>query len=314
MRFPAVSGGLGVGMDLSWGDSHGLRVGPDGRGGLAPRVQRFLERSRGVFDYAFFSFQPRDRGLLDIARYAEAWDSVAEASGGLPLALHHTMLNLGALERRVDRGHLLDFTNALCRRYDLKWVNEDLGVWSVDGKPMPYPLPPLLTEAGLENAIRHVSEVMAGLEVPLLLEFPGFSEGTNFVVGELHAYDYFRRLAEATGVAVTLDTGHLLSYQWWLGKRGEALFDDLERLPLAACFEIHASGCEVLDGRFVDIHHGVLREEQIALTALLLERCPSARCVTYEDPKLDEAGHLRPRARPGFEQLQRVVSGWREAA
>lgn len=318
VRFPALplERSLGVGLDLRYGDPHGFEHVPleGGRSGdrVSPRVLRFLERHAADFRYAFFSFQPKDRAQLDLGDYAPAWDHLFEhlPSGIEHKALHHTLLNLGSLDDE-ERGPLLDFTNELCERYDLAWVNEDLGIWSLSGKLMPYPLPPLLSEAGLEKAIAEVSSVNARLARPLLVEFPGFSEGTNFVVGDLHAYDYFRTLADETNVAITLDTGHLLSYQWLKGRRGAALYDELERLPLSSCFEIHLSGCQLIEDRFVDVHHGVLRDEQLELLQRLLPLCPNVRAVTYEDPKPDVDGALRSRAAAPFERLRRCVELWR---
>jgi uncharacterized protein (UPF0276 family) len=227
----------------------------------------------------------------------------------LPRALHHTALNLASLVR-TDRRALLAFTRALIERYQLRWVNEDVGFWSLDGRAVPYPLPPLLTDGGLAATIANTRECQDGLPVPVLLEFPGFSEGASVVVGELHAYDFFRRLAEATEAPVALDVGHLLSYQWWRGRRGEALFDELERLPLEHCFELHLSGCELANGKFIDAHHGVLLDEQYELTARLLERCPNLRAVTWEDPRFDSQGVLLAGNALAWARLQMLVANW----
>ncbi len=297
---------LGVGLDLRHEDPHGF-VGER----LAARVQRFLHVYGERFGYAFFSFQPRDRGLLDTADYFPIWDRLfADLPELRVVALHHTMLNLGTIDTRPDRTRILEFTNAMIDRYQLRWVNEDVGIWSIDGKLMPYPLPPILTREGLEAAIGEVEAVQRQLIAPLVLEFPGFSEGASFCVGELDAYDFFRELAEQTGSAVTLDTGHLLSWRWLCGRRGAELFTELERLPLANCFEIHLSGCQVIDGRFADVHHGVLVDEQLQLLEALLQRCPNVRAVTYEDPKLQPDGALRSKAAPGFARLERITNAW----
>lgn len=312
MRTPDVPFGraLGVGLDLRYGDPHGFVPSTSGDV-LAPRVQRFLENHQDRFGYAFFSFQPRDRRLLDPEDYFPIWDRLfAELPTFPAVALHHTMLNLGSIDGRVDRSRLLDFTNAMIERYRLRWVNEDVGIWSIDGKLMPYPLPPILTTEGLAAAIRAVDEVQCRLAAPLVLEFPGFSEGASFCVGDLDAYDFFRQLAEETGSPVTLDTGHLLSWRWLCGHRGAALFGDLERLPLANCFEIHLSGCQLIDGRFADVHHGVLVDEQLQLLEALLACCPDARAVTYEDPKVQPDGALRPKARSGFARLEQITRRW----
>lgn len=299
--------GLGVGVDLRYGDPYGF-VRSGEREVVSPSILGFLER--GAFTHAFFSFQPRDRGRLVLEDYAPAWDALYAALPSFEATgLHHTLLNLGSLDVE-DRGPLCEFTNQLMERYDMRWVNEDLGIWALDGKLMPYPLPPLLTEAGLEKAIAEVEDVMSRLDRTLVVEFPGFSEGTNFFVGSMHAYDYFATLARETGCAVTLDTGHLISYQWLRGQRGDGLFDELDRLPVERCFELHLSGCLIKEDRFVDVHHGVLRDEQLVMAERLIALCPNLRAITYEDPKPDETGALRDKARPGFEALRSLVEAW----
>ena len=302
---------LGVGLDLPWGEAIGFGL-DDARGeAVGERVVRFLERHQADFGHLFVSFQPRGRARLAVADYATAYDDLWRRVPPFAVrALHQTTFNLGALEP-YDRGAILAFTNELVARYDLAWVNEDLGVWSLHGRPLPYPLPPYLTAAGLRAAIANTDEVQRALAVPLLVEFPGFSEGISFFIGDLHAYDFFRHTVEETGSPATLDLGHLLSYQWLLGKRGEALYEELDRLPLGSCFEIHLSGCAITNDRFLDLHHGVLLDEQLELLTRLVPLCPNLRAVTYEDPKFDADGVLVPKAAAGFERLRTIVAGLR---
>jgi len=313
IRFPDVPGrlGLGVGLDMPWGGPVGFVPDPArGSDGLAPRVRRFLADPGARWSHAFFSWQPRARARLRLDDYVPAWDDLfAHVPAGTVRALHHTALNLGTLAP-YGRAALLDFTNALCERYHLRWVNEDLGLWSLAGKPLPYPLPPFLTDEGLAASVRAVNQCQRGLCVPLVVEFPGFSQGVSVVVGAWDAYDYFRVLAEQTGAAVTLDVGHLLSWRWLRGARGAALLDGLERLPLAHCFEIHLSGCEIVGDRFIDAHHGELLDAQLELLALLLDACPQLRAVTYEDPRLDAEGALVPSNRASLARLTEVLRAW----
>jgi uncharacterized protein (UPF0276 family) len=310
LRFPQLERrGLGVGLDLPWDGKSGFGIDT-----LAGPVRAYLKANAGTWSHAFFSWQPRDRAVPALADYAPAWDDLAAVlPSQLPRALHHTALNLGALGP-YERGELLEFSNALCERYRLRWVNEDVGMWSLAGRPLPYPLPPVLDERGLAAAMANVRECQRALSVPLVLEFPGFSRGVSLVIGGLHAYDFFRVLAEETAAPVTLDVGHLLSWQWWRGQRGAALFDELERLPLANCFELHLSGCEILNGRFVDAHHGSLLDEQFLLLERLLPLCPNLRAVTYEDPRFDEAGVLIPANQPSWRRLLETVAPWANQA
>jgi uncharacterized protein (UPF0276 family) len=300
--------GLGVGLDLSWGAPIGFRRDPEGDR-VEDRVVRFLAQHSGAFAYLFVSWQPRDRNRLAAEDYFPAYDDLfARAPAYSALGLHQTALNLGALEH-YERGPIIDLSNALVERYGMGWVNEDVGVWSIHGHPLAYPLPPYLTAVGLAAAVRNTREVQERLSVPLLLEFPGFSD-ESISIGRLHAYDFFRDLVEDTGALVTLDLGHLLSYQWSRGRRGEALYAELERLPTQRCVEMHLSGCEVVDGRLMDFHHGLLMPEQFELLSRLLPHCPNLRVVTYEDPKFDAQGALLGRTRPSFSALQARVAQW----
>jgi uncharacterized protein (UPF0276 family) len=310
-RFPEGlrASGLGVGLDLPCGREPGMIYDAVRGEIVSDRVVQFLERHAEHFGHLFVSWQPKDRGKLDARDYFAAYDDLFARIGDRfgVRGLHHTALNLGSIER-YERDDLLAMTNELIRRYRFAWVNEDLGLWSLGGKPLPYPLAPFLTPAGLEASIANTRQVSARLEAPLLLEFPGFSDGIAFFVGRLHAYDFFRVVADEADVAVTLDTGHLLSYQWLVGKRGEELLGELHRLPLARCYEIHLSGCEIRDGRFFDLHHGVLLDAQLALLDRLLEACPNVRAITYEDPVFDREGTLASAAAPGFQRLRRRIA------
>ena len=312
MRLPAVPPGvrLGVGLDLPWGAAVGFDLRGGGGEGVADCVVKFLAAQAGRFGHVFVSWQPRSRNRLDAREYFPAYDDLfARIPRFSVRALHQTGFNLGALEG-YERGPIVELSNALSERYGLAWVNEDLGLWSIRGHRLPYPLPPYLTEAGLRAAVRNTEEVQRALVVPLFVEFPGFSDGTSFCVGSMHAYDLFRRLVEDTGSPATLDTGHLLSYQWLRGRRGEGLFAELERLPLAHCCEIHLSGCALVEGRFVDAHHGVLLDEQLELLGRLLPACPNLRAVTYEDPRFDEDGVLAMETVASLERLTQLVQGW----
>lgn len=301
--------GLGVGLDLPWGVRTGFRHLPDGDR-VTAKVRRFFERYRERFAYGFVAFQPRSRDRLAAEDYFAAYDDFFDALGpDRARALHQTTLNLGATEP-YDRTAIAAFTNALIDRYGLEWVVEDVGIWSLDGKAMPYPLPPILTEAGLARCIDNVRDAASRLAAPLSIEFPGFTEGTNFFIGRMHAFEFFSRLAAEADVVVTLDVGHLLSYQWLRGRTGRRAHEDLDLLPLDRCFELHLSGCSIVGGKFRDAHHGVLLDEQIALLEVLLARCARLRAVTYEDPQFDDEGVLIPKSVRNFERLADLVADW----
>lgn len=310
-RFPALRRGLGVGFDLPWGAPVGFTTDASGRDRVSARLRTFLTDQAGRFNHVFFSWQPRDRGLLRLADYQPGWDDLADVlPAALPRALHHTALNLAEMEPDARaRREIYQFTNALCERYGLAWINEDVGFWSVSGRPVPYPLPPLLDEDGLAACVRNVRECQKELIMPLVIEFPGFAAGVSLILGDIDAYDFFRCLADETGAPVTLDVAHLLSWRWWRGWRGEALYGDLDRLPLESCFEIHLSGCEIEGDQFIDAHHGRLVGEQLAMLGRLVPLCPNLRAITFEDPRLGEDGAFAEVSVTSLASLERVLAG-----
>lgn len=80
--------GLGVGVDLRYGDPYGFVRGGE-REVVSPAILGFLER--GAFTHAFFSFQRRDRGRLVLEDYAPAWDGLyASLPSFEATGLHHT--------------------------------------------------------------------------------------------------------------------------------------------------------------------------------------------------------------------------------
>lgn len=307
--FPDISEklGLGVGLDMPWGDQFGFDIKENKP---TEKVTRFVEQYKSDFNYGFISCHPKDRSELNAQKYLTAFHSFFEVAEHFKVrALHHTFLNLGAVEN-YEKNTICEFTNQLIRELGIKWINEDLGIWSIRGKTLPYPLPPYLTNEGLDASIRNVSEYQKRIDVPTLVEFPGFTEGTNFFVGHIHAFDFFNELAKATKAPVTLDTGHLISYQWLLGKRGDDLYSELDRLPLESCFEIHLSGCQIVKGRFMDFHHGVIMNEQIEILKRLIQLCPNLKAITYEDPKFDETGQLIAKSKENYLALKQCVKIW----
>ena len=304
--------GLGVGMDLPWRpDKIGFRRSSGGE--VAPKVRNFLAKYQGELSTIFFAYQPKDRCRLSLDNYRAAYDSLYEACPDIPVrGFHHTMLNMGAVDT-YDPRSIIAFTNALCEQYGFRWIVEDLGIWSIQGKALPYPLPPLLTVDSLKRCIERVRLYQRELAVPLSVEFPGFSEGLSVVIGEMNAYEFFAAVVRESESPATLDTGHLLSYQWMRGKTGAAMFDGLEVLPFDHTFEIHLSGCQITQGKFRDLHHGVLLDEQLDLLEWLIPRCPNLKVVTYEDPQYRDDGTLVRKAIPNYERLQSIAQSWSAA-
>lgn len=307
MNNPRSNISFGFGMDLTWGGEFSyLADTPDGDC-ISPRVRKFIQRNQHQFNHLFFAYQPRDRQALRAENYYQAYDDFFYTANEIPIrAMHQTMLNLGALGD-YDRTKVIEFTNDIIERYGLSWIVEDLGIWSIKNKVLPYPLAPVLTHSSLKSCVKAVKQVKRDLNTTLCVEFPGFTDGTNFYLGNMHAFDFFRNMAEESDVNVTIDIGHIISYQWMLGKRGDEIFNDIDKLPFDRCFEIHMSGCSITSRGFIDAHHGVLLDEQIDMLIFVINRCPNLKAVTYEDPKFDKDGHMIKKSIPNYLRMKDIV-------
>ncbi|WP_202804198.1 DUF692 family multinuclear iron-containing protein [Pleurocapsa sp. PCC 7319] len=304
-----------MGLDMPWSRySKGFRFNSDAGDSISDELKHFFNLYRQDFNYIFLAFQPRGRSLLHAEDYFAAYDqffSTFEHGHQRVRALHHTLLNLGSIEH-YDKAQIVEFTNLLINRYQFMWIVEDLGIWSLHGKSLPYPLPPFLTQDGLNSCIENVKTYQNELHVPLCVEFPGFTEGNSFYIGDLDAFDFFAEVSRATGCPVTIDVGHILSYQWLHGRYGKRQIEGLERLPLDHCFELHLSGCSIVNGKFRDLHNGILMDEQLEVLEYLLDNCPNLKAVTYEDPRFTRDGYIIPRAQKNYEILKMTVADWAE--
>jgi uncharacterized protein (UPF0276 family) len=301
---------LGVGVDLPWETSPGFRRGED-HDHVDVALATFLDRHAREFGHFFFAFQPRDRNHLDATVYLSAYDALMEHfAPGCNLAFHHTMLNVCG-EARYERRHLLRFTNDLVRRYGIKWVNEDIGIWSLGGKSLPYPLAPMLNKHSLSRAKDVVKEIQDTLLCPFVLEFPGFTDGSSLLIGDMDAFDYFRELATGTDAWVNLDTGHILSYQFLCARLNRPV-PTWERLPLDRCFEIHLAGSQVAGNNFRDMHDGRILPEQFELLRFLLKSCPELCAVTFEDPRILPSGDFEGESAANWERLSDTLNAFRQ--
>jgi uncharacterized protein len=114
------------------------------------------------------------------------------------------------------------------------------------------------------------------LLLPLVIEFPAFTDGMSFYIGAMNPFEYFKNLA------------------------------------LENCIEIHLSGSTIIKGKFLDLHHGILLDEQFKVLDLLIEKCPNLKVITYEDPKFLEDGSLVFKSIDSFNKIKTRAMKWME--
>jgi uncharacterized protein (UPF0276 family) len=297
--------GFGIGIDLPWGSERGFDFATNGP---SKPLADFLTKQSSNWNHFFFAFQPRSRNPLSIADYLVPWQKIYDLlPSDIHRGFHHTILNLG-YGGSYPRAEIIDFTNEVIDRFAIEWVVEDLGIWSIAGKALPYPLPPIMTSRGLSASIKNIDFCCKRLSAPLCVEFPGFTDGSSLIFGTIDAFDFFRIIVQETGCLVTLDAGHILGY--WYETRGnfDGMYDHLNRLPLSQCFEIHLSGAQLRRGRFIDSHHGILMKEQVDLAAWLIQHCPNLRAITYEDPIWDRDAEIAVQAKPMVNRLRGLIT------
>lgn len=296
---------LGLGLDTPWGSPRGFQTS------VAPALQKFLEKNQEGFEAFFFSFQKNHYGPLRAEDFLTGFTELHRQASGFSkvINLHHTMLNLGSL-LPYKRDPILKVTNQICEKLPFGWINEDVGIWFLEGKSVPYPLPPVLSKESLQHCTQTIRYVMSELHTPLSIEFPGITDGASFHVGPLDLFDFFAELADQTQSLVTLDTGHLLGWEWKQGRTGEDMYRHLENFPYHQVVEIHMAGSEQKNGAFIDRHHGLLLPEQFEILNFLIPRCTNLKIVTYEDPKFDLQGNLIAQALPSLQKLKETAKQW----
>ena len=273
-------------------------------------VVAWLEEQALTSTHLSVSWQPRRRTHVEAKDYFPAYDDLFARVGNrfATRALHHTALSRRVVEA-YRRGELLEVTNALVDRYGFGWVSEDVGLWPIGAKP-PSGAGPRLNQEGLWAAVRHARVVRAALEVPLLIDFPGFANNAGAHEGPIHAYDFFRVIAEDADVAATFDVAKFLSYQWQRRRRGPEMFAEMEKLPLSRCFEIHVSGRDAMSGRSFEGPADLLFDAQLEMVERLIPLCPNVRVVAYDGLLFEARAGLAAATMSGFARLRQVIAAW----
>jgi len=311
---------VGLGLDLNWQARVGFQQNSRGLNGhekkwkVSQALGAFLQQYSRSFDYVFFSYQPlysdslfNDQGFEEQVQAYEGFVELLDKKLHSKLHLHQTQLNLATMDLGHPRELIAQRSNELSQRLGLRWINEDLGIWFLEGRALDYPLLPIFNKDSLKACIRNIVYYKAALEVPLVVEFPGFGEGKPLLVGEICPLEFFKECILRSDCDFALDTGHLLACFESLNMGLSEGVDKLLTLPWSRCREIHLAGAARIDGRIQDLHHGQFMQEQFELIDCLLEFAP-ATGLCLEDPAFKNNGELISQSEEALSCLKRKVS------
>ena len=207
------------------------------------------------------------------ARLGQACSSSVQAGSGRARSITPRSTWRRWRRRPAKRlAELVDFTNALCARYGIGWINEDVGFWSLSGRPLsPYPLPPLLDATGLRACVGAWAPSARTSSRRWCWSFPGSPRGSAWCLGRWTPTTSSRPSPRRPGRRSTSTSRHLLSWRWWRGWRGRSA---LRRSRAAAARSLLRAASVRLRGiagdRFIDAHHGRLLDQQLTMLERLL--------------------------------------------
>ncbi|MFW6074360.1 MAG: DUF692 family multinuclear iron-containing protein, partial [Chloroflexota bacterium] len=177
------------------------------------------------------------------------------------------------------------------------WFSVHLGFASEAVRFEDHMLPesePLDREALLKRFTENLTRARDACPVPLIVENLDYCpEGAYEHVCEPQ---FIRSIAEAAGVGLLLDIGHLQVSASWLGFD---VFEALDVMPLDRVCEIHISSPRPLDGhgtKLDDVHERLQQRDLDILTGVLSRTTPAAITLEYRrNPELilEELGSIQ---------------------
>jgi uncharacterized protein (UPF0276 family) len=170
------------------------------------------------------------------------------------------------------------------------WTVEELAMRHIDGRYTDFFFPALLNPECVRATVANLNALHARLPGPLLPENPP----CEFVVGDMHLFDFMNEVAHGADCGLVLDLGHVWSYQLCVG-RGDTPDHAIDRLDLSRVIEVHLAGARVEPcpgGRiYRDLHGaGPIPEESMYLLRELLPRLPNLKAITIEVEDATEQG------------------------
>lgn len=172
----------------------------------------------------------------------------------------------------------LEIQDDISQTLQAKWSCEDIGIWNLDGKYLPYFAPPLFTAEVAEYTARGIKELISNSSIPFAAENPS----VTYVLGDLGLGEFFEELVILSGCSLVLDISHIYSYA--LATKRNAI-EILKSYPLKHVIEIHIAGgriSKISNQRYVDSHSDQILPSVYDLLDFAIKNSPKLKAVTYE--------------------------------
>lgn len=138
-------------------------------------------------------------------------------------------------------------------------------------------LPPLLTEAGVEAAVKSIRKIATQLPVPFAVE-----TGVNYlkpIPGELSDGAFVAAVSNAASCDILLDLHNIWSNEC---NGRQKVRDFLAEIPLERVLEVHLAGGMNYEGYWLDAHSGIIPEPLLDLANRVIPALPNLRAIIFE--------------------------------
>lgn len=138
-------------------------------------------------------------------------------------------------------------------------------------------LPSLLTDAGVEAAVKSIRKISTQLPVPFAVE-----TGVNYlkpIPGELSDGAFVAAVSNTANCDILLDLHNL-----WSNERNgrQKVRDFLAEIPLERVVEVHLAGGMDYEGYWLDAHSGIIPEPLLELASSIISSLPNLRAIIFE--------------------------------
>jgi uncharacterized protein (UPF0276 family) len=171
----------------------------------------------------------------------------------------------------------LALLQAMVEHFGAPWVSDHLSYNRTPEFATGFFLPPRQTRAGVDVVTASISQLQAGLGVPVAVE-----TGVNYLrprEDELRDGQFVAAVVQQADCGLLLDMHNVFTN----ALNGRQPIDEfIAELPLDRVWEMHLAGGMELDGFWLDAHSGAIPDPLVAICEQLIPRLPNLGAIIFE--------------------------------